>query len=251
MLIDVHVHLGVGTVGGVVVSEEELLKSWDEVGITHAVVQPTTQRVDFDSQTSIHDRIYRFAKAQPGRVFGMINMNPHLPPAFYKDEARRCVEELGFVGLKLNPASVACNPLSPDGLLAFETAHELGIPIMVHTGMGLPAALPSNILPRARQFPDLKVVMAHSGMMWLEDEAILVAQECPNVYLETSWTPVHIIKKMLQTIPPQRLLFASDLWDNASTEIAKWQAVPLSPAEKEWPYWRTAAAVYNLPVGQS
>lgn len=246
MLIDVHVHLGVGTVADVVVSEDELLQTWEEAGIDAAIVQPTMQRVNLEAQTSIHDRIACFAKNNPGRVFGMCSLSPHLPPQQYRDEAKRCVQELGFVGIKLNPLSMACSPLSPDGLMVFETCQALGVPIMVHTGLGLPLANPTLVIPRANQFPELKVVLAHSGFFWLAEEAIIVAQQCPNVYLETSWTPVHIIKNILRSVSPKRLLFASDLCDNATTEIAKWKAVPMSDADREWPMWRTAASVYRL-----
>jgi hypothetical protein len=248
MLIDVHAHLGDGAVSDEITTEADLLSAWEAAGIDVAIVQPTMQRVDMDSQRSIHDRIDRMAKAYPGRVYGMCSLSPHLPPQLYKDEARRCIEELGFVGIKLNPATQACSPMNRNGLMVFETCQALGVPIMIHTGTGFPMSSPSLVLPRARQFPDLKIVLAHSGMLWLASEAILVAQECPNVYLETSWTPVHVIKAMLRALEPRRLLFASDMWDNATTEVAKWKAVLMNDADREWVMWRTAVEVYNLPV---
>jgi predicted TIM-barrel fold metal-dependent hydrolase len=248
MLIDVHAHLGDGVVSGTTTTERDLLEAWEAAGIDVAIVQPTMQRVDMESQRSIHDRIARMAKSYPGRVYGMCSLSPRLPPQLYKDEAKRCIEELGFVGIKLNPLTQACGPMGPGGLMVFETCQSLGIPIMIHTGTGLPISLPSLALPRARQFPEVKIVLAHSGMLWLADEAIIVAQECPNVYLETSWTPVHVIKAMLRVLEPRRLLFASDMWDNATTEVAKWKAVPMSDADREWVMWRTAVEVYNLPA---
>lgn len=248
MLIDVHAHLGEGVVSGATTTESDLLETWEAAAIDVAIVQPTMQRADMESQQSIHDRIARLASTYPGRVYGMCSLSPHLPPQLYREEARRCIEELGFVGIKLNPLTQACSPLGPSGLMVFETCQALGVPIMVHTGTGLPISLPSLVLPRARQFPELKIVLAHSGMLWLADEAIIVAQECPNVYLETSWTPAYVIKAMLRVLEPRRLLFASDMWDNATTEVAKWQAVPMNGADREWVMWRTAVEVYNLPV---
>ena len=248
MLIDVHVHIGTGTVADMSISEEDILRTWDEAGIDSGIVQPTTQRVNIEAQRAAHDRIYRFAKDNPGRVYGMVNLNPHLPPQQYHDEAKRCIEELGFVGIKLLTVSTSCSPISPDGLMVFKTCREFGVPIMVHTGSGVPFSLPSLCIAPARQFPDVKVVLAHSGMVIYVDEAILAADLCPNIYLETSLTPNHVIRKILKTVSPKRLLFASDLLEDASTDVFKWKAVPMSDADREWPMWRTAADVYRLPA---
>ena len=160
MLIDVHVHIGVGTFADMVVTEDDILRTWEEAGIDIGIVQPTTQRVNIEAQRAIHDRIALFAKHNPGRVYGLANVNPRLPPQQFRDEAKRCVEELGFVGLKLLTVSTAVSPNSADGLMVFKTCQELGVPIMIHTGAGVPMALPSLCIRPAMQFPDVKVVLS-------------------------------------------------------------------------------------------
>lgn len=58
---------------------------------------------------------------------------------------------------------------------------------MVHTGAGIPFALRSMVIPIARKFPDLNIVLAHGGNNISAGEALIVAQECDNVLLEPSW----------------------------------------------------------------
>jgi len=88
-------------------------------------------------------------KAQyPERFLGIASINPHLGDACLK-EIRRCVENLGFVGVKLHTIGHAVLPTSRDALRVFELANELGVPVLVHTGTGIPFAQPSLCLPIA------------------------------------------------------------------------------------------------------
>ena len=45
----------------------------------------------------------------------------------------------------------------------YSVAEELDIVVMVHTGNGLPNALPSLPIPVAREHPKLRIVVAHAG----------------------------------------------------------------------------------------
>ena len=58
---------------------------------------------------------------------------------------------------------------------------------MVHTGPGIPFALPALCIPAARKYPDLKIVLAHAGFAVFTAEAQVAATVCDNLYLETSW----------------------------------------------------------------
>jgi predicted TIM-barrel fold metal-dependent hydrolase len=78
------------------------------------------------------------------------------------------------------------------------------------------------------------------------DEAVLAAYECPNVYLETSWTAPHHILHALKTFGAERLLFAADEIANVATEIGKYNSLPISDADREQCFWRTANTVFKL-----
>jgi predicted TIM-barrel fold metal-dependent hydrolase len=123
---------------------------------------------------------------------------------------------------------------------------ELKIPMMVHTGAGAPLSVPSMVIRRCKQFPHVSCAIAHSGMLIYADEAFLAAHECPNVYLETSWTAPHHIMHAIKTFGAERILFAADEIANVATEIAKYNSLPISDSEREQCFWRTANTVFKL-----
>ncbi len=245
-VIDVHTHLGFDYVFQEDFRLEYLEDELAAQPVDVLITQPGTV-LDLPTAREQHDAVAAFARRYPGRVYGMANPSPHLPAEVYRAEAARCVRELGFVGIKLNTAAHSVGVGLRPGRLVFEVARELGVPVMIHTGSGVPWALPSAVLPVARDFPDVKIVLAHSGSMIYAGEALEVAVERPNVYLEVSWTPAHLVRKFCRTIGARRVLFGTDHAENCPVELAKFKAAALSGEELEWCLGRTAAEVYSLP----
>ena len=147
--------------------------------------------------------------------------------------------------VQLTPIGHAVDPESEDGMFVFSVARELGVPVMVHTGTGLPFSQPVKILKAAQKYPDVKIVLAHSGMDWFTHQAILVAEQCPNIYLETTWTGIFQTKEVYQKIGPDRLMFASDHVNNVSVELEKYRQI-LKPEDMEQVMWKTAKEVFCL-----
>ena len=196
---------------------------------------------------AVHDRIADVTEATAGRVRGIVNLSPPQEHAAYAAEAERCVSGLGFVALKLHRLGHAVEPSSADGRIVFAEAARLGVLVMVHTGGARqPFASPSHVLPLAREWPDLPVVLAHAGMGVAAREAGLVAQLCPNVYLETSWCGTLDTAMLAEMVGPDRLMLGSDGAQNLEVEIAKHHALGLSPSELRHCLGSTAAKVFRL-----
>jgi predicted TIM-barrel fold metal-dependent hydrolase len=248
MIIDVHTHLGVDRVFDEVRTEKDVLSQMEQHGIDISIVQPTFDTIDIESFRQSHNRIYKMCLDNPGRIYGMASVNPHIKTDDFKAEVKRCVEELGFVGIKLHPTAHACSPDSKDGLMLIETAAKLDIPVMIHTGAGIPASLPANVILVAHKFPDTKFVLAHSGMIIGSGEALIAAQLCPNIYLETSWTIPHHIINYINTIGASRVMYASDEYQNVATELAKYSSLPITKAQLAQCLGKTAAAVFRIKV---
>src|SRR5579875_1881620 len=157
-------------------------------------------------------------RASGGRVRGIVNLSPHRDQAAYAAEAERCVSGLGFVALKLHTLGHAVEPSSADGRMVFAEAARLGVP----------------------------VVVAHAGMGVAAREAGLVAQLCPNVYLETSWCGILDTAMLAELAGPDRLMLGSDGAANLGVELAKYRALGLSPAELGDCLGGTAAKVFGL-----
>ncbi|MDH5702948.1 MAG: amidohydrolase family protein [Aigarchaeota archaeon] len=216
-VIDSHSHLGYCRVFEFDVKEEKLIESMGGNGVDVAIVQPFPGA---PNARETHDRIINLSKKYPGKIFGLVSINPHQDEEVVVGEIERCVKTLGFVGVKVHTAGHAVIPQSKDADVLWRTAKRLGVPLMVHTGPGVPLALPSNVMPRAEEYPEVPVILAHAGFGLYSGEAFLVAKRYENVYVETSWAPEYDLDLMIKSFP-NKVLFGSDLPENIATELTK------------------------------
>jgi predicted TIM-barrel fold metal-dependent hydrolase len=208
------------------------------------VVQPATCH-DIDSVREQHDAIAKLSRDYPGHFFGMANPSPHLTGTLYEEEIARCFEELGFVGVKINTIACGVNPNSRAGRKGFNAARTHGVPIMVHTGAGIPFASPVNLISLAKEYSDVKIILAHSGENVFANEAEVAFSACSNIYGETSWTPGFIVRNWLRRYG-QRFMLGSDHADNAATEIKKYETLGLTSEEINAVHSGTALEVFKL-----
>lgn len=241
--IDAHSHLGDDRVFGLNTSEEELIKSMDRSGIDINLVQPYPGP---KSAKATHDRIAKMAQENQGRFFGIASINPHQDSADYFKELSRCVKELGFVGVKLHTIGHAMHPAGADGTTVFDSANQLGIPVMVHTGPGVPFAAPSAVTSQLTSFPNVPVVLAHAGHGIFSGEAIAVAQAFPQVTLEPSWCPFYDIGTMVATLGANRVMFGADLPQNVPVMVETVKACDLSTEDQKMVMGGTAKEFFKL-----
>jgi uncharacterized protein len=247
-VIDAHAHLGECCVFGLLSTEEELIRRMDECGVDATIVQPYPGAKE---AAKVHDKIAEMCAKHSGRFFGLASVSPHGDHDAYRLEVERCIKELHFVGVKLHTIGHAVNPLSEDGDLVFATAHDLGIPVMVHTGPGVPFALPALCIPAAQKYPGLNIILAHAGFAVFSAEAQVAASVCGNLYLETSWSIGEDIRWMINTIGPDRVMMGADLPSNVPVEIAKYRALDLEPAVYDKVMGGTAVEVFKLSAAQA
>lgn len=244
-IVDAHAHLGRCRIFDLEVKPEELLAVMDRAGVDAAIVMPFPGA---DDPKRVHDEIAELGQKHPGRVFGMVNITPHCNPDEYVEEVFRCVRDLGFVGIKLHTVGHAVNPLTEGAKVAFQAAKELNVPLMVHSGPGIPFALPTHILPRAKAFKDVKIVIAHAGFTFFTGEALIVAQECPNVYLETSWLFPDDIRWLVNALGANRVMMGTDLPRNVRPALLIVEEAGLTVEQREWMLARTAMQVFGLKL---
>ena len=247
MIIDTHTHLGYDYVFEEDFTFNELLTSMEKNRVDISIVQPGTV-LDLKTVVEQHNAIADLARKMPGRIFGMANPNPHLPKDDYRGELERCVRDLGFVGVKMQTLGHGVDPGKSVGRRVFEVALDLKVPVMVHTGTGIPRSLPSALIPVAKDLPDLEIILAHCGGSMFASEAILAAQLCSSVHLETSWLPGFTIRRICRTLGADRVMFGSDHGDNVAAELTKFRTIGLTDEELEWCLGKTAAKVFMIPV---
>ena len=243
-IIDAHCHIGTSLVSGVEITEELLLQTMSEHGIGAAMVMPQPhQGIEV---APIHDRIARFAWANHGAIYGMVNLSPRLDEEVYRAEVARCIAGHGFRAIKLDP-SVAALPINhPRCAIVFATAREHGVPVIIHTGMGVPNALPSLAIPPALRYPDVTVVLAHAGFAIFAAEAIVAAQVCPNIVLEPSWCASYQVAEMVRAIGAERVMYGSDHPSNVASELAKLRSIDLTAEQLGMVLGGTARRVFGL-----
>ncbi|MCI0391584.1 MAG: amidohydrolase family protein [Acidobacteria bacterium] len=237
-IFDTHAHIGHGLHHNRRYSAEQLLEAMDRFGVDRSVVIPFPVVEDY---REAHDEIARAVKAHPDRVVGAACAYPYIGKEKYRDEVRRCVEELGFRALKLQPQFQPLDPLLPIGDFLYETALEFKLPVIIHTGTGIPYALPSLYIVPARRFPELKIILAHcggGGMFFAE--AIVAAMSCENIWLELSTLLPHQILQVLRHVASSRLMIGSDLPENLATELFKIFSLEVADEIKHDILWNTA-----------
>lgn len=184
-----------------------LLAEMSATGVTQAVVVavdpfvPTPEVLDA-------------CRHLPGLLLPFGSCDPHADD--YPDRFARLLTE-PVVGLKFH-SDLQRLPLdSPRlrvmlGLLA--ASGRANLPVYLHTGsfpIYRPLETPWHVaLPRLLdEFPTLTFVCGHSG--WdAPGAALKAALSHPNLYLETSWQPPRLIRRLCDKLGPTRLLFGSD-----------------------------------------
>jgi len=223
-IIDVHAHLGYDYIFDHDFKKEELLYNLERNNVEKTIVQPALARFYMSEIKKYHDNIAELCREYPGGFYGMASVSPHFKPEDLSDELSRCINDLGFIAIKLTPIGHACSPSSIDGLFLFSEAARLKVPLMVHTGAGAPFANPSMLIEPLKKYPDLTVIVAHSGGEQFASEARQLSAY-PNVYYDTTWLGSNSTRLLIEAAGADKVFFGTDHADNLPTELAKYKSI--------------------------
>jgi len=188
-----------------------------------------------------NEQVREFCRGR-SRLIPFCDVNPYLfaRPA---DELKRLVQEDGFRGLKLYPTYQQYFLNDPRIYPVYAMAQHLGIPVLIHTGSSifpgtrLKYGDPLHLDDAAVDFPDLKLVMAHSGRGFWYDRAFFMSRLHKNVYMEISGLPP---SKLMEYFPKlgrntDKVIFGSD-WPgmpHIKRNMDAVAALPLPPGAAE------------------
>lgn len=208
MIIDADVHI---TPSGLTV--DDLIPMMDRNGIAKALcwLQPPYLRQIDDLNRAIYEAMRRF----PERIIGFGWANPRLGVAAARDMVRRCVQEYGFVGVKLNGAQDGYRIDDPKlALPVIEEVARAGVALAFHVGAdSIENTHPFRVAKVARLFPEMTILMVHMGGAAspdLHDSAIEFAAEHRNLYLIGSAAKHKAVLKAIETLGADRVCFGSD-----------------------------------------
>lgn len=170
-------------------SPAELVAEMDRLAIEKVCVPGfqmqsyITKRPNLDFSVEDVQGMREFA---PDRIHGLVGINP-LTRMNGVEEVRRAVAEHGFVGAHLHPQGYGMDLDHRDLYPFYAACQELRLPVLIQTGHSaerMPSrhGRPIAIDEVALYFPQLPLILAHTGWPWCE-EAIAMAWKHKNVYI--------------------------------------------------------------------
>jgi len=179
----------------------DMLLAMDQAGVDIAVGCSLGQMVD-------NAFIAKTVADSKGRMIGFGQVNPRSADAVAT--IATCAADLGLKGLKLHPTMHGYH-FADHGLLdpIFEAADQNHLVILVNA-LDDPFCAPLAIEEISRGFPGTPVLIAHMGTVWNLNEAILVAQRNPHIYLETSGAQLLDVKLAYRSVGPDQIVMGTD-----------------------------------------
>jgi len=184
----------------------------------------------------------------PDRVIGFASVDPHKKSSVH--DLERAVKDLKLRGLKLHPQVQAFEPNDHTYYPIYAKCVELDIPVTFHTGStywgaglrgggGLKLRLSDPMLldDIAADFPELKLIMAHPGWPW-QDEQLAIAAHKENVFIDLSgWSPKYfqpLLVTYMAKLIPHKFLFGTDYpMMSPSRWLRDFEALPVRAEVKQ------------------
>jgi uncharacterized protein len=183
--------------------------------------------VDTDADNA---RVLAACAESAGRLVPFYFANPHTTPATYRTHAG-C-----YRGLELSPAVHGVGFDDPRTFALVEIAAANRHPVYT---VCLPraGARTSDLVALARRFPRTWFVSGHCGFLTLDTAALAEIAPQPNIVVETSGCFGVVVRRALDRLGPERVLFGTEYpLQHPATELTKLASLDLSV-----PVWRAVS----------
>ena len=137
------------------------------------------------------DQVAAYVREHPDKLIGFAGIDPSAPKQAVEAMAY-ARDELGLRGISVAPAAQDFHPSASEAFKVYQEAVELALPVLFHSGPYLAArskmeyARPILLDEVAREFPTLKIVVAHLGYPWVGETLVLLAKHA-GVFSDISW----------------------------------------------------------------
>lgn len=185
---------------------ENLLRYMDANGIDVSVVHPVapfSEPEDYLEACAGERRLIPFTSVHPRGDW---------------EEGLKAAMQGGCKGLKIHPILQRLEPEDPFYFDLLEAFAPYGRPVMAHTGEfdyyivkdGYSAFGDTLRLEKlVAAFPQVPFILGHMGLYYPR-KALELARRYENVYLETSFQPLRVVREALRTAGRERVFFGSD-----------------------------------------
>ena len=180
-------------------SIDAMVAEMDRAGVERVLVTQTkmwSYRRKWMYMDTRLEEVLQYTRAHPGRFAGLAGYNPFDIKASLK-EIDTAVREHGFRGVYVHIYGFDIPLHDAKMYPLYAKCVELDVPVSLQVGHVLEAmpsehGRPMHLDRVACDFPDLKIVGAHTGWPWVE-ELISVCYKWDNVYLGVdAWMPKYL-----------------------------------------------------------
>lgn len=237
-VIDCHGHLAHHSSANWAERDRNLIEAADKLGIDQLCCSLLTPKRPATAEgfRQCNTWTAEAMKEYSGRVLGYCYVNPGCGQEAL-DDIRRCVEDRGFMGVKLYNAHKCTEPVV---FPVVELAIELRVPILHHAGHGHhPIPKQPNIsdggdlAELGRRYPEARLICAHIGGGGDWEWTIKALRHADNVFLDTSGsvTDEGIVDMAVEMLGVERILFGCDM--SMTAGVGKIRAARLSPEDRQ------------------
>jgi len=175
-----------------ILTYESLIKVMDENDISSSVVLSLalSPKIKNSEIIRINNYVSEQVHKNKDRLIGFFTLNP-----FFEDESIKIIEssikDLGLLGLKIHPSFQEIYPNNKVLYPFYKKMQDYNLPVLFHSGsIGIipykdSFSNPSHIDEVACDFPQLTIIIAHSGKIWYEETAMLLRKH-KNIYADIS-----------------------------------------------------------------
>lgn len=185
-----------------------LVREMDELGVVHSVLLP----IDFPVLSQNAEHALGAAKATE-RILSFGSVHPYARNVRDKLDAQLAA---GARGVKVHPAVQLVRPDDPRAMKLYALCGERDMPVLWHCG-------PVNIEPKLGRYlsqvrfyekpiaenPNTRFILGHAGALQAE-QAFELVKKYPNVWVETSSQSLPTLRRMIDALPEEKILFGTD-----------------------------------------
>ena len=156
----------------------------------------------------------------PNEFLGFVSLHPNIPNPLDELKKRR---DQGFVGIgECHPWVQGGSPKNENWIRCMEFASDVAWPVTYHVtepvGHEYAGRIPTpfeDFLWLAREFPDLKIILAHAGGLFPFYELNpKIRPELKNVYYDLAACPLlyepSLYRKLIEVVGPEKILWGTD-----------------------------------------
>lgn len=258
-VIDMHGHIGdYGNFFMPDVSMERLFAVYDICKVKCCIVSHVVGLYSHDFAYGNRATV-EYVDAYPGKVFGYAVYDPHYPEESLAD-VKQYVARKGFVGVKIYPSGHAYSLDGPDYDPLWRLASDRGFPVLTHTWDPNPKATvpfdwnsvfaqPELLDPVAQKYPDVRVIMAHTGGHYDgHKQAIAMANKHANLYVDICGEPIDygFLEWLVAEMSVEKIMYGSDQnWIEPRAMLGRVLGASISVEDKERILFRNAERFFG------